>query len=295
MPGLKENKRKCHSPKLMCLRLQPKEKQALLKTCVILKKTDDSLEKIWYFLWGFLCNPFVLSFGCPALGAFSLTQSFKLSSSDLSGPCMGQRLEVPVTKVTGQEDTAEETVAEYEGAGRLFSCTASALFKQTANLHSNIYFHVGGFSPKLCTQSCGGLYAPVYSCQALCTLRQLSLCTGGCLEEFNSKSLPFRGWGQKHMIFLSLCHDQVPLEWLTQTPEAVMSCQLSVPWGSSPGLQRGCWGAGGGVAFKTARALPQHHPSSCSCGFPAAAVTPPLPPAAEAAENEEVNNAEEDN
>lgn len=223
MPGPKENKRRLHSQKLIHLRLQPKEKQALQKTCVILKKMDDLLEKIWYFLWCFLCNPFVLSFGCPALAVFSLTQSFKLSSSDLSDPWMGEWLDVPFTKVTGQEDTAEEPVAECEGAGRLFSPTDPALFKQTANFYFNIYFHVRGFSPKLCTQSCGGLYAPVYSCQALCTLRQLLLCTGRCPEEFNSKSLPFTGWGQNHMIFLSLCHDQVPLEWLTQTPKAVMS------------------------------------------------------------------------
>jgi len=58
----------------MCLRLQPEEKQTLQKTCVILKNTDDSLEKIWYFLQCFLCNPFILSFGCPALAALSLAR-----------------------------------------------------------------------------------------------------------------------------------------------------------------------------------------------------------------------------
>lgn len=57
-------------------------------------------------------------------------QSCKLSSSDLSGPWMEEWLEVPVTKVTDQENTAEELLSEREEAGRLFSPTAPALFKK---------------------------------------------------------------------------------------------------------------------------------------------------------------------
>lgn len=70
---------------------------------------------------------------------------------------MGEWLEVLVTEVTGQEDTAEELVAEGEGAGRLFSPIASDFFKQTANFYFNIYFHVGGFSPKLYSELWGSL------------------------------------------------------------------------------------------------------------------------------------------
>lgn len=125
MPGPKENKRNCRFQKLMCLKLQPKEKQALQKSCAILKKMDDLLEKIWYFSQCFLCNPFVLSFGCPDLSALSLMPSCKLSSWDVSGAWMGGWLEVPVAKVTGQEDTAEELAA-----GTQCSPTASELLKQ---------------------------------------------------------------------------------------------------------------------------------------------------------------------
>lgn len=138
----------------------PEQKQALQKTSVILKKRNILLEKIWYFLWRCLCNSFVLSFGCPALAALSLTQSCELSSSDLAGPWMRERLEIPVTKITSQEETAEESVAECEEAGRLFSPTAPALFKQPANFYFPVYCHVGAFSMKLCAQSCGGSLHP---------------------------------------------------------------------------------------------------------------------------------------
>lgn len=130
MPGPKENKRNCHFQKLMCLRLQPKEAQALQKSCAIPKKMDGLLEKIWHFSQCFLCNPFVLSFGCPDLGALGLMQSCKLSSSDVSGAWTGGWVEVPVAKVTGREDTVEELAAECELAGRLCSPAALELFKQ---------------------------------------------------------------------------------------------------------------------------------------------------------------------
>lgn len=96
-PGPMENKLKCHSPKLMCLKLQPEEEQALQKTCVIRQETDNSLEKIWYFSWSFLCNSSVLGFGCLDLTALSLTQSCRLSSLDRSGPWRGKQLEAPGT------------------------------------------------------------------------------------------------------------------------------------------------------------------------------------------------------
>lgn len=96
-PGPMENKLKCHSPKLMCLKLQPEEEQALQKTRVIPEEMDNPLEKIWYFSWSFLCNSSVLGLGCPALTTLSLTQSCKLSSSDLSGPWREGELEAPGT------------------------------------------------------------------------------------------------------------------------------------------------------------------------------------------------------
>lgn len=160
MPGPKDNKRKHHSQKLRCLRPQL-NRSRLQKTCVILKKMNVLLEKIRYFLWCCLCDPFVLSFECPALAALSLTQSCELSSSDLSGPWMREQLEIPVTKITGQEDTAEESVVECEGAGRLFSPASPALFKELAIFYFPVYCHVGEFSLKLCVKSCGG---PLHPC-----------------------------------------------------------------------------------------------------------------------------------
>lgn len=78
-----------------------------------------------------------------------------------------------------------------------------------------------------------------------------------------------------------------------------MSWQVSALWGTSPGLQRGCWRAVGGVAFRQ-----QLFCSSITQRLAAVSfhqlLSPQLCPElqrtpAEAAEKEKVNKAEEDN
>lgn len=97
------------------------------KTCVILRKMDDSSEKTW----------------------------------SLDG-----RVDGGPSYKSHRPKRYKESVAECERAERLFSLTVPAWFKQTDNFYFNIYFHVGEFSLKLCIHSCGAS-GPVYSCQAL--------------------------------------------------------------------------------------------------------------------------------
>lgn len=96
--------------------IQPKEKQALQKTCVILRKMDDSSEKTW--------------------------------SSD-------GRVDGGPSYKSHRPKRYKESVAECESAERLLSLTVPAWLKQTDNFYFNIYFHVGEFSLKLCIHSCG--------------------------------------------------------------------------------------------------------------------------------------------